>query len=476
MNVDECIPRGRTGGAVVTHAGPPSRKKCPALASTYAGQEPESERYGLPAAPDIRLRLKGETERAATDTDYTVWHAAGLGETREGVLHSSGIDPPAETGYAARQEGLPAPALRDTNANIGDVESEAAEELTEAGIENLREVFDHEIAVSTRENYLAQWRRFAGWAFDSGVTALPAEPESVADYLRESIERDGHKPATIRVSAAAISFVHRAASMDNPCSAPDVKRALRGATRTVGRFQRQAEALTSEALAIIQTTAYEQRTGRGGRLESKETARLRGGLDIVMISLMRDAMLRVSEAAALTWADLKTESDGTGRLLIRRSKTDSEGEGSVMFVSAPTMAFLKDIRDGASSNNSILGLRPNQIAKRIKQAARVADLGEGFSGHSPRVGMARDLARAGIELAQPYDGGTLAVAQYAGAVHPERDRGAGSGSAVLRLPSQGGLKKGNFLRRGVWRSPESCDNMPPERFTADWSWNIPRPG
>ena len=31
-------------------------------------------------------------------------------------------------------------------------------------------------------------------------------------------------------------------------------------------------------------------------------------------------------------------------------------------------------------------------------AARAAGLGDGFSGHSPRVGMARDLVRAGIEL------------------------------------------------------------------------------
>ena len=59
----------------------------------------------------------------------------------------------------------------------------------------------------------------------------------------------------------------------------------------------------------------------------------RGNLDIALISLMRDAMLRVSEAAVLTWSDIVSEADGTGRLLIRRSKTDAEGEGAVGFLS-----------------------------------------------------------------------------------------------------------------------------------------------
>ena len=74
---------------------------------------------------------------------------------------------------------------------------------------------------------------------------------------------------------------------------------------------------------------------------------------------MRDAMLRVSEAAVLTWKDLETEADGTGRLLIRRSKTDAEGEGAVVFVSAPSMARLGSIRRGSVDTDSVFGLRPN---------------------------------------------------------------------------------------------------------------------
>ena len=45
------------------------------------------------------------------------------------------------------------------------------------------------------------------------------------------------------------------------------------------------------------------------------------------------------------------------------------------------------------------------MTNRIKRAARVAGLGDGFSGHSPRVGMARDLARTGTTLTRLMNAG-----------------------------------------------------------------------
>ncbi len=277
--------------------------------------------------------------------------------------------------------------------------------LTPSGLSHLNAVLDHEITRNTQTNYRVQWQHFRDWALGKGLRALPAPPAQVAVYLAERLEAAGHKPATLRVAAAAIAFVHKTAGVADPCASPAVQRTLRSATRKAGQAQKQAEALTTEALAAIQSTACTPRRGRGGRDESQETANYRGNLDMAVIRLMRDAMLRVSEAAGLTWQDLRTEADGTGRLLIRRSKTDTEGTGTVMFVSAETMATLRVIRNGASETDRIFGLRPNQLSRRIKQAAQAAGLGDGFSGHSPRVGMARDLARAGIELPRLMNAG-----------------------------------------------------------------------
>ena len=247
-------------------------------------------------------------------------------------------------------------------------------------------------------NYRVQWRNFRHWALGRGIQSLPADPAEVAAYLAERMEIRGHKPATLRVAASAIAFVHKTVGVDDPCSSPAVKRTLRSATRKAGTSQKQAAALTAEALAVIQVTAHTPRRGRGGRFESPETAQSRGNLDLALICLMRDAMLRASEAAMLNWQDIETEADGSGRLVIRRSKTDIEGQGAVLFVSAPTMAKLRMLRSQRGASDRVFGLRPNQIARRIKQAAQAAGLGDSFSGHSPRVGMACDLARVGIEL------------------------------------------------------------------------------
>ena len=264
--------------------------------------------------------------------------------------------------------------------------------------DQLNSVLQHEFAANTLKSYRGQWNGFASWAQARRVSSLPAAPTQVAAYLAERIEDQQRKPATLRVSASAITFVHRAAGLPNPCSSEQVKRTLRGAGRKLGRAQRQARPLTDAALDQIRLSACQPRRSRGGRREHVQTARERGLCDIALISLMRDAMLRVSEAAALTWRDLERMTDGTGRLLIRRSKTDAEGAGAILYISLETMAALECLRGPAELHERLFRLRPNQIANRIRQAAAAAGLGAGFSGHSPRVGMAQDLARAGIEL------------------------------------------------------------------------------
>lgn len=263
---------------------------------------------------------------------------------------------------------------------------------------NLGEVLEHELAVNTKKNYAVQWSLFVKWALEMGSTAFPADPIEVAVYLAERLEDRGHKPATLRAAAAAISYVHRTSNVEDPCTDPIVRKTLRSATRKAGSFQRQADALTMTALARIQKTACRPRKGRGGNLESASTARRKENQDLAIIHLMRDAMLRVSEAAAIRWKDLATERDGTGRVVIRRSKTDQEGGAVVLFVSVETMAALEAIREDACPDDPLFGLKSNQISNRIKRAAAAAGLGDGFSGHSPRIGMARDLARAGTEL------------------------------------------------------------------------------
>ncbi|WP_423917478.1 hypothetical protein [Candidatus Poriferisodalis sp.] len=247
--------------------------------------------------------------------------------------------------------------------------------LTEAEVDNLNEIISYEVSQGTIRIYECQWRQFVAWGVLRGVTVLPAAPAHVAAYLADRVEKLGHKPATLRVAAAAIAFVHATLELQSPCAHPDVKRTLKGATRKAGRAQKQARGLTAEMLDAIRATARHPRIGRGGRPESLQTAERRGVQDIAMAGLMRDAMLRVSEAAALKWNDIETAPDGSGRLLIRRSKTDPEGEGAVVFVSIQTMVDLEPIRNGPGGDLNVFGLHRNQISLRIQKAAAAAGLG-----------------------------------------------------------------------------------------------------
>ena len=92
-------------------------------------------------------------------------------------------------------------------------------------------------------------------------------------------------------------------------------------------------------------------------------------LDIAMIGLMRDAGLRVSEAAALTWGDLEPVPGGSCRVHV--------GDTGHRVVSADTIRLLSAVRLGAGDDDPVLGLRPNQITSRIGAAASQAGLGEG---------------------------------------------------------------------------------------------------
>ena len=60
--------------------------------------------------------------------------------------------------------------------------------------------------------------------------------------------------------------------------------------------------------------------GRGGRMESADTARRRAALDLAIIGALADGGLRHSEAAALTWGDVELWADGTGQLTIQKGK------------------------------------------------------------------------------------------------------------------------------------------------------------
>ena len=278
--------------------------------------------------------------------------------------------------------------------------------LSAADRDRVRKALAAALAPNTRRAYLGHWDAFRAWAERQGYASAPAAPAAVAAHLAAIAETAG--ASTLKVRRAAIGAAHRAAGLPDPTTSELVKRALSGLVKQAARPVRQASPLTATALAAIRATACQRRSGGTlrRRTETAAAARRRGLADIALCGVMRDALLRREETAALTWADIVREDDGSGRLTIRRSKTDPEADGAVQYLGPPTMRDLAGIRPpDARAGDSVFGIGGSQVSRRIAAAARAAGLGDGFSGHSPRIGMAQDLAAAGVGLPELMQAG-----------------------------------------------------------------------
>ena len=278
----------------------------------------------------------------------------------------------------------------------------AADTLTGADIQRLQHSLDSSVSENTRKMYASAWRSFQAWAQGRGALAMPASSTLVAAYLAHLAEDRGLSVATIRLHKATLAAVHKAHGRDDPTDHEGVRRIMKGIARSHGRAQKQAKPLTAEALAAVRATASSRRPlGDGRNQESAQRASWRGRVDLALLSVLRDGLLRRSEAHLLTWADVDFRNNGTALLQLHRSKTDQEGEGVVIYIGKQAAEALKAIRPAEEQLDPqapVFNLSPQQIGRRVTAAAKAAGLGEGFTGHSGRVGMAQDLAATGTEL------------------------------------------------------------------------------
>ena len=243
----------------------------------------------------------------------------------------------------------------------------------------------------TYRKYLSAWTEHAR---KRGVPARPAHPAAVGEWLT-TLADEGKSISTLQVARAALAAAHREAGLEDPTTSELVRRVLSGLSREAarqGKRPAQVKGLTAERLGRIIANLDPP----GGPPPPVGIVR-----DLVMVQVMRDALLRRGEAAALVWGDISRARDGSGRLIIRYSKTDQEGRGAVMYLSRVTMRALDRIRPpDVSPQTSVFGIGGPHLSARIAALAKKAGLGPGYSGHSCRVGMAQDLAAEGYSLAQ----------------------------------------------------------------------------
>ena len=134
---------------------------------------------------------------------------------------------------------------------------------------------------------------------------------------------------------------------------------------------------------------------------------------------------RCGGSSTLVWSATERWDDGTGRLLIKRSKTDQTGEGEVVFITRRAMTALDELRqireDYGDASPSVFVMTAKTINCRVKAAAQAAGLGEGFSGHSAWWGWPGGWTGPAPGLGD-HAAGPMAQHRRGGEVHPGRVR------------------------------------------------------
>ena len=150
---------------------------------------------------------------------------------------------------------------------------------------------------------------------------MPPDEGALLAYTK-ALADGGASLSRIRLLAAALAKAGAYADVAK-CVPPSVRMAIGALAAKRGRSgdePKQATGVRADALLRVAMAAQRPRP-RGRGVESDALAEHRAALDVAIVLVMRDGLLRVSECAALRWTDVALNPDESATAVIHRRKT-----------------------------------------------------------------------------------------------------------------------------------------------------------
>ncbi|MBD1162612.1 site-specific integrase [Pelagibacterales bacterium SAG-MED12] len=242
-------------------------------------------------------------------------------------------------------------------------------------------------ANNTLRAYQSDFRDFSTFCAKNGFSSMPSQPKIIALYITHLSKSS--KFSTLKRRIASISVLHKLKGHYLDTKHPIIMENLHGIKRTLGARQKAKKPILINDLKLI--------------IKAIDKEKIR---DKALILVGFSGGFRRSELVNIHYDDIEFVTEGV-KILIKKSKTDQSGEGSVKAIPyfdnqefCPVIA-LKNYINKKFSNTSegkIFSISDKSVALIIKRYAEKAGLDSSkYAGHSLRSGFATTAAEFGAE-------------------------------------------------------------------------------
>jgi site-specific recombinase XerD len=259
-------------------------------------------------------------------------------------------------------------------------------------------------ASNTVRAYKSDFNDFELFCVQNRFRSLPSEPKIISLYLTHLSTKNA-KMSTLKRRIVSIGVVHKLKGHYLDTKHPSIIENIMGIKRRKGSKQKGKKPILISNLKKIINVIDEQK---------KEKIKILRDRTIILIGF--SGGFRRNEIVSLDYEDLDFVTEGL-KIILRRSKTDQFGEGSVKALPyfdntqfCPVLSLQKWIEISKISSGPLfrrftkgLNMSENRltdqtVALLIKEYLKLAGIdNKNYSGHSLRSGFATAAAESGAE-------------------------------------------------------------------------------